>query len=187
MNDCALSPEIWKPIPGYKRYYKISNHGRVKSIPRKVKVITPGKKSWHRKFPGVIIKGRANHCGHVGVILFKNGHGRYRFIHSLVLIAFVGPKPKGTQCCHWDGNPSNNTISNLRWGTPKDNSLDKQRHNTMIKGEKHSQAKLTERDILEIRRLYSEEKTSKSQLATRYKVSWQAIYLIVNRRRWKHI
>lgn len=51
-----------------------------------------------------------------------------RFVHRLVLEAFVGPCPPGMQCRHLDGNSLNNRLSNLCWGTPKENLDDAVRH-----------------------------------------------------------
>lgn len=42
----------------------------------------------------------------------------------IVLLAFVGPPPPGTECCHGDGDPTNNRIGNLRWDTSSANRLD---------------------------------------------------------------
>ncbi len=50
---------------------------------------------------------------------------RERFVHWMVLEAFVGPRPEGMYGCHRDDNPHNNQLSNLRWGTPSSNSQDR--------------------------------------------------------------
>jgi hypothetical protein len=56
---------------------------------------------------------------------------RYDFyVHTLVLEAFVGPRPPRMQACHDDGNTANNGVGNLRWDTPKKNAADKYRHGT---------------------------------------------------------
>lgn len=49
-------------------------------------------------------------------------------IHWLLLEAFVGPCPPGMECRHLDGNPSNNDLCNLKWGTRFENYLDMVRH-----------------------------------------------------------
>lgn len=47
----------------------------------------------------------------------------------IVLIATIGPRPTpGHECCHWDGDPTNNRLDNLRWGTPEENQADSKRH-----------------------------------------------------------
>lgn len=50
--------------------------------------------------------------------------GSTRKVHQLVLEAFVCEKPTGMQCRHLDGNPQNNCVENLRWGTALDNAND---------------------------------------------------------------
>jgi hypothetical protein len=61
---------------------------------------------------------------------YVNLKGKGRRIHRLVLQAFVGPCPAGQECCHGDGDPSNNVLSNLRWGTRSDNRRDSVGHGT---------------------------------------------------------
>ncbi len=53
------------------------------------------------------------------------------YVHQLVLGAFVGPCPIGMECRHLDGNPSNNFLSNLRWGTHLENMEDMRRHGSL--------------------------------------------------------
>lgn len=49
-------------------------------------------------------------------------------VHRLVLEAFIGPSNLITR--HLDGNPANNVLSNLAWGTPAENSADMRVHGT---------------------------------------------------------
>lgn len=63
--------------------------------------------------------------------------GKLIYVHKLVLEAFVGPCPTGLQCCHEDGNPANNALTNLRWDTPVSNQADRDRHGRTNKGGKH--------------------------------------------------
>lgn len=43
-------------------------------------------------------------------------------VSHLVCEAFHGPRPSGYQCMHLDGNPQNNNVDNLAWGTVYENS-----------------------------------------------------------------
>lgn len=45
-------------------------------------------------------------------------------VHAVVLNAFVGPRPDGMVCRHLDDDKTNNALSNLCWGTPRENQLD---------------------------------------------------------------
>ena len=47
-----------------------------------------------------------------------------RYIHNLVLEAFVCPRPEGLKGLHRDDDPFNNYVDNLYWGTDQDNALD---------------------------------------------------------------
>lgn len=51
-------------------------------------------------------------------------------MHELVLTAHVGPCPPGMECRHLDGDEKNNALSNLVWGTPPEQALDRVRHGT---------------------------------------------------------
>jgi len=66
--------------------------------------------------------------GHQLVKLSKDGSSRAGKVHRLVLLTFVGPPPEGCEGCHNDGNPANNDLTNLRWGTRSDNLYDRVRH-----------------------------------------------------------
>jgi hypothetical protein len=61
------------------------------------------------------------------------------------------------------------------------------RENKQRRGEKVNFAKLTEKEVKEIRYLFETEKCSQSELGDMYGVSCRAINLIVNRKTWKHI
>jgi hypothetical protein len=125
-------------------------------------------------------------------------HGRYlivnlsdgtrkvsHLVHRVVLTAFVGPAPPGLVCCHNDGNPVNNRIENLRWDTYQANEDDKLRHGTKRMGEQIN-AKLTESEVREIRRLASQGIVYKDLAAT-YGVTRQNIQAIIHRRTWRHV
>jgi hypothetical protein len=66
----------------------------------------------------------------------KLGKNNSRLVHILVLEAFVGPRPDGAYGLHWDDDPSNNRVENLRWGTPSENMYDKVRNGRHHNAEK---------------------------------------------------
>jgi len=42
-------------------------------------------------------------------------------VHRAVLLAWVGPCPKGCQCDHLNGDNTDNRLENLQWVTPREN------------------------------------------------------------------
>ena len=124
--------------------------------------------------------------GYHKVALSNSGKEQQVPVHSLVLLAFVGPRPDGMVCRHLDGNKHNNHISNLSWGTAQQNSDDMVLHGTLRKGESVHLSKLTEKDVLEIReRAASGEKLA--DIAKDFPVVASGIFKIVRRETWKHI
>ena len=83
---------------------------------------------------------------------------RTRLVHQLVLEAFVGPKPPGCESRHLDGNRTNASLVNLVWGTRSENRMDSARHGTLSalrRGEKAPAAKLSDADVVMMRKLYA--------------------------------
>lgn len=77
--------------------------------------------------------------------------GKQFRLHNLLLMAFVGPRPEGFLGRHLDDNKNNNAVSNLAWGTHKDNAEDCVRNGRRAKrikvknrGEKHANSRLTD-------------------------------------------
>ena len=67
---------------------------------------------------------------HQVVDLYIDGKRHHRYVAVLVAEAFI-PNPNDyPEVCHKDGNPYNNHVSNLKWGTHRDNMRDAIRHGT---------------------------------------------------------
>ncbi len=117
--------EIWQDIPGYSGMYQASTHGRIRSVDRVAmrKHRHGGHAEWHYK--GRILQARPKESGHLNVSL---GAHNTKKVHRLVLETFVGFCPMGMECLHIDGNPANNRIENLRWGTRFENKADERKH-----------------------------------------------------------
>lgn len=133
-----------------------------------------------------LLKPCLHRRGYRYVWLHRKGYRRSRKIAVLVLEAFHGPRPPGCQARHLDGNKLNDRPDNLAWGTPKENSLDKQRHGTELRGSQKPNARLREADILEIRVLSRRGHSTKG-IARMYRVSSMCVYNILTRRKWAHV
>lgn len=118
------STERWLPVVGFESHYEVSNAGQVRS---KDRVGQDG-----RKLKGRLRSPGSTAMGHRQLGLSVNGKLHYRYVHRLVLEAFVGPCPDGMECCHSNGNPADNRVENLRWDTPSANTIDAFRHGTRV-------------------------------------------------------
>jgi hypothetical protein len=109
-------------------------------------------------------------------------------IHRLILEAFRGPCPFGLEALHWDDNPLNFKLSNLRWGTREENIADSKRTGKFFRsaGEAHHKAKLSEDQIRELRRLRAEGWTYPA-LADRFGITKANARMIAKRITWAHV
>jgi hypothetical protein len=107
-------------------------------------------------------------------------------VHCLVASTFIGERPDGCDIMHLDGNKTNPNLSNLRYGSRSCNEAFKIDHGTALIGENHHQAKLKERDVLEIRRQLKNGVRG-VVLADRYNITPSAICSIKRGRSWQSV
>lgn len=126
--------EEWRGVAGFEDAYEVSNLGRVRSIDRIEiwrRTILGKFIETERRLAGKILKPSKKKAGHRWVSL---GRGNRVYVHHLVLRAFVGPAPVGTESLHWDDDPCNNELTNLRWGTRAENIADYRRNHGRSQG-----------------------------------------------------
>ena len=158
--------EEWRDAIGFEGFYKISNYGRILTVKSNtIKKLTIDK-----------------HDGRPYCCLWANNKQAQVRPHKLVLEAFVGKRPEGMECCHNDGNPQNNHLSNLRWDTAKNNQADRVRHGTTNRGENCGTAKLTGIQVDAIR----QDTRLQRLIALDYGVRANTISRIKSGVRWKH-
>ena len=95
---------VWLPIIGYDGYYEVSDCGKVYSIRR-----------------DILMKKSVNNRGYPVITLRKNGVSKQYTIHSLVCIAFHGPRPTGKEVNHKNGIKIDCREGNLEWMTKSEN------------------------------------------------------------------
>lgn len=95
-----------------------------------------------------------NGVGYYQLIYRDKGTRKKHYIHRLVAKVFIGPIEKGLCVNHKDGIKSNNHYTNLEIVTRKENNDHAVETGLRKKwrGSVHPQAKLTESDVLAIRR-----------------------------------
>lgn len=132
------------------------------------------------------LKLKISTTGYYLVTLYKHGQPYTKKIHHLVLETFVGPKKFNEQTRHLDGNKLNNELVNLCWGTQSQNEQDKIRHNRSNHGERSVSSKLTESQVIQIRKLYLLNKRI-VELAKMFNVTSSNIDAIINYKSWRHL
>lgn len=147
-NNCCENLEYtWKPIP--KRIY-VPFTGVIEGECWRRIANTPYAVSDH---------GRITNCG--DILHFSPG-GQFNYspdkkgylrasvggvsvpVHALVAALFIGPRPTGHEINHIDGDKANNSVSNLEYVTPKQNT-----HHAFHNGLR--KCKLSEPQIAELR------------------------------------
>lgn len=174
--------EIWKPIPGIDGY-DVSSLGTVASR-RAV-----GSNQYTRKDDLVtrrILKPSPDEHGyHFYYFRVDGGRKIRRSGHRLVALAFIPPVPDKDTVNHKNNISSDNRAENLEWVTQAENV----RHAADIRvtpsGERHHRAKLTEAQVLEMRRMWNDGGWTYDSLGQHFNI--QSAWDVITRHSWKHI
>jgi hypothetical protein len=169
-----------KEIRGTDGFYRIDVFGQVWTC-RARGFIKNRKGPWKKKTPAGFDRG-----GYPTILLWLNGKSKWYRIHRLVLETFRGPRLPGQVCRHFpDPDRKNNQLSNLQWGTPKENTHDRRYHGTYQTGEKNPAAKLTWKTVREIRGRYC--RRNGRVLARFYGISVCQLMRVVKGDSWKEM
>lgn len=123
----------------------------------------------------------------------RGGYGKYRmdsgagYAHRLAYEDEHGPIPDGLLIRHLCDNPPCVNPQHLLLGTSQDNSNDKLSRWRHRYGESHQSAKLTDADVKEMRRLYTETQMLCTDIASRFNVTGRTVSSIVNGQGWNHL
>jgi hypothetical protein len=162
----------WRDIRGYEGHYQVSNDGQVRSLKRGPRLMSQARSRGDYRQVNLYLYGRVKHF----------------YVHRLVADAFLGPIPDGMEVNHKDGDKDNNCVANLEIVTSEAN-LRHARETGLVpdgRGEASHMAKLTEREVREIR-LARARKEKVAAVAGRYGVCERTIYAIWEKRTWRHV
>ena len=167
----SMAEERWLPIPGYEGLYLVSDHGRVKQVSS-----------------GRVLKPYKTGRGHLVIYMVDpvRGKGSPLSLARLALSTFVR-KPMGREfAIHLNGDRADNTLENLEWGDRPQPRI--------APGEGHWNAKLTEEQVREIRKLGLVEGRERPgsgngsrAVAARYGVSHVTVQRIWRGQIWTHV
>lgn len=106
-NGGEYMEEVWKDVIGYEGAYKISNKGKVYSIPRNGTL-------------GGIMKPTKQKNGYYFIHLKNKDKKINTGVHRLVAQAFIPNPDNKPTVNHIDGDKQNNCVENLEWATYKE-------------------------------------------------------------------
>lgn len=177
--------EEWRDIPDWEGFYQASNLGRIRSLSR---VSSRGCRGGFMRIEGQILRQSKSSNGYLRMSFLDADGGRAKSVsaHRMIASAFHGlpPTPKH-QVAHHDGDRTNNLPNNLRWATSSENIADKKRHGTFLFGELSHRSKLTEAQVLLIRKIG--EEFSLGEIGEIFSMTKNNIRRILNRETWVHI
>lgn len=128
--------------------------------------------------------GRFQKSGYARIMVDGVGHTAHRV---LCRHAKGEPPTAEHEAAHSCGNGHEACMNqnHLRWATSKENHGDRFIHDTVAKGERNGQSKLTEQDVIKIRGLFGSMK--QSEIARRFNVGDSVISYIKLGKSWRHV
>lgn len=121
--------------------------------------------------------------GYLAIRLSKNNKVYHKSVHRLVYEAFKGTISEGYHINHINGLRNDNRLNNLEACTHKENN---DRRLFLRKGEQINTAKLTEQQVMDIRKR-KQKGESTMVIAKEYGLNKSSINKIVRGYSWKHL
>lgn len=157
----------WVAVPGFESAYSVNEIGEVWSVARKKKM-----------------KQRHPFGTDYLTVSFERSS---RYVHDLIAATFIGPRPAGMNVNHKDGIKGNNRPSNLEYVTKSENMKHAFRIGLQSNvGVLHSQAKLTDESVREIRSRVAAGEAG-TAVARDMGLSQSCVSLVANGKRWAHV
>lgn len=161
---------MWKDIPGYEGKYQAHWDGAIRSLGPKARVL---------KLTDMKGYLRVKLCG------------KPYLVHRLVALTFIRNPENKPHINHKNGVKTDNWVENLEWVTISENIKHAFRLGLRVPpnnvGESHSQVKLKESEVQEIRYLRKTYNTPYKSMAVYYGVTIATIGDIIHRNSWDHL
>jgi hypothetical protein len=132
-----------------------------------------------RKDSGHILKPWEKDGAHLYV---KVGKSNKQQVHRLVAFAFLGPPPEGHECRHLNGNPKDNRVENLAWGTRRQNIDD-----YVAETGRYPKSSIGPDVVVKIRSMYTGKHGEKRMIARALGITEHVVGGVLNGRTYGHI
>lgn len=173
----SLPGERWRDVKGCEGDYMVSNKARIKRLSRRQPNVHG---TFSVKSEKIIKYSSKKNYPHV--LVYVNGTKKYKLVHRLVAIAFNKNPYNKPEVNHKKGWIFGHFASNLEWVTKNEN--EQHAHRMVFKkmpfGELHYNAKLTDVQVMQIRKKYKWRVYTSVMLAKEYGVSQSHIILIIH-------
>ncbi len=156
----------WKRVKDFEDYYSVSSLGEIYS---------------HRK--DAVLKPWVGTTGYKEISFCVGGVVSRHSVHRTVAITFLDNPQNLPQVNHLDGIKTNNTLSNLEWTDMRGNQLHSSHTLGKNRGASQHKARLTEVDVLEIKRLLREGVRLRD-INKMFPVSYSTLFNIKNETAW---
>lgn len=163
-------PSTAKPIPGFSGYFADVD-GKIYRFYRKKYFIEKTQRLEEEYYRVSMID--------------DSGKARMMFVHVCILLAHRHKTSLELETRHLDGVSTNNSLSNLAWGTRLENCEDKALHGTAPRGERGGGARLNEDQVRFIKQ--NADTHTQSEMARMFGVSVATIHRIVRNQKWRHV
>lgn len=195
-----MNNEIWKQIDFSVGTYEVSTFGNVRSIERNL-TRSNGRKHFVKS---KVLRPSIDGCGYNRIAMPIQGKLVTKKVHRLVAEAFIPNPDNLPQVNHINGDKTDNRIENLEWVTNDENIAhairtglikmeytDKEKkrsiNKVIKKGSLNGYSKLSEVQVIEIRKKYIPGVYTREMLAKEFDVKMTTIKDVVNKKSWKHI
>lgn len=145
--------------------------------------------SVRERFEKFVIRGELGECWGWSRSKQPSGYGQISdgkiqmLAHRVSYELFIGPIPDGMFVCHHCDNKECTNPAHLFVGTQKDNCNDRDAKNRVQHGERHTDAKLTQDDVDNIRHLVGMG-VPKEIIAKKYDIDQRHVTRLIKGQRW---
>lgn len=169
-----MERELWTDVDGFNGRYMVSNMGRVRNMRT-----------------NYVLQGTLQmKCGgYYYVSLYNPPRHKTQKVAPLVAHHFIGPKPPGMEVNHINNIRTDDRASNLEYLTHLDNIKHAQQYGFLSDqcGEHNHKHKYTTEIVVQILRMYYNEKKKPMDISKEIKIPVTTIRGIVYRQKWKHL